>query len=361
MSVVEELKHMFSKKPPEPEPDSKLDFRLDEAMQAPMGSGATDLEQSAWVPGAVRQSPEHASQAVRWIDIFMPQDAVALAYDAGVQARLDRSVLAVLKSADVTAAVALRDISLGFAAAQRELQARVFWKISAAYFEAVSLALCPLDVYGKRAASRVLLQYRALARGDAQIPERLVQDLLFFCAQAEPKFAADAPVLAAVRTAFGLTQSQPIAGETPQLGRVEDQVKVIGSLRIAIPLYNVYLNEADEWSRALLTELSEWALELHRPVLDSTVALARSLADSSAMVGFVDLSGVARTLEQAMRHVQPHAKGRAQHVPVFLEVAEDIRRLLHQFAAGFQKQPDQKLLDALQAILETEFPTSAAA
>jgi chemosensory pili system protein ChpA (sensor histidine kinase/response regulator) len=27
----------------------------------------------------------------------------------------------------------------------------------------------------------------------------------------------------------------------------QEQVKVIGSLRLSIPLYNVYLNEADEW------------------------------------------------------------------------------------------------------------------
>ena len=40
----------------------------------------------------------------------------------------------------------------------------------------------------------------------------------------------------------------------------EEQFKVIGSLKIGIPLYNVYLNEADEWSRCLVTELDEWAI-----------------------------------------------------------------------------------------------------
>ena len=33
------------------------------------------------------------------------------------------------------------------------------------------------------------------------------------------------------------------------------------TLRIGIALYNVYLNEADEWSRRLQTEIGEWALE----------------------------------------------------------------------------------------------------
>ena len=40
---------------------------------------------------------------------------------------------------------------------------------------------------------------------------------------------------------------------------------------------------------------------------------------------------------------------------MFLGAAEDIRRLLHQFAAGFLKEPDPAMLPALQAILETEF------
>ena len=77
---------------------------------------------------------------------------------------------------------------------------------------------------------------------------------------------------------------------------LDEQVKVIGALRIDIPLYNVYLNEADEWSRRLVTEVAEWAIELHHPVGDSTVALAHSLAGSSATVGFEALSTIARAL-----------------------------------------------------------------
>ena len=56
-------------------------------------------------------------------------------------------------------------------------------------------------------------------------------------------------------------------------------------MRQRIPLYNVYLNEADEWSRRLMTGLQEWALELHEPLPDNAVALSHSLAGSSATVG----------------------------------------------------------------------------
>uniref|UniRef100_UPI0035B46BC5 hybrid sensor histidine kinase/response regulator n=1 Tax=Hylemonella sp. TaxID=2066020 RepID=UPI0035B46BC5 len=135
----------------------------------------------------------------------------------------------------------------------------------------------------------------------------------------------------------------------------EEQVKVIGTLRIGIPLYNVFLNEADEWSRRLLTELNEWSLELHNPVPDSAIALAHSLGGSSATVGFKALSDIARALEQAMQHVQLHGQGQPDHAQTFVAAADNIRHLLHQFAAGFLKSPEPGLVEALQAIVGTEF------
>ena len=134
----------------------------------------------------------------------------------------------------------------------------------------------------------------------------------------------------------------------------DDAVKVIDTLRIPIPLYNVYLNEADEWSRRLVTCLQEWALELHEPLPDSAVALSHSLAGSSATVGFGALSEMARTLEHALQHVQFQSGGTIEQASAFMAAAEDIRRLLHQFAAGFLKEPSADVLAQLREILETE-------
>lgn len=147
---------------------------------------------------------------------------------------------------------------------------------------------------------------------------------------------------------------------TPKLSDEDDfesdeQVKIIGDLRLSIPLYNVYLNEADEWSRRLQVELSEWVLELSQPLPDSMVASAHSLAGSSATVGFTSLSMVARELEHAMLHLQLHHQGTAEQARVFVSAAEDIRRLLHQFAAGFMKEADPSILTALRAITSTEY------
>jgi chemosensory pili system protein ChpA (sensor histidine kinase/response regulator) len=140
---------------------------------------------------------------------------------------------------------------------------------------------------------------------------------------------------------------------------IDDQIKVIGSLRIGIPLYNVYLNEADEWSRRLATEVAEWALELNQPLPDSTVGLAHALAGSSATVGFHSLSDIARALESTMLHTQLLAFGTARHGKTFTDAAEEIRRLLHQFAAGFLKEPDTSLIGKLQALKQMEIPQRA--
>src|SRR5450755_2425237 len=127
----------------------------------------------------------------------------------------------------------------------------------------------------------------------------------------------------------------------------EEHVKIVGPLRIGIPLFNIYLNEADELSRRLTTEVAEWAMELHRPVGETPVSLAHSLAGSSATVGFADLSHLARALEHALARSQVIGHGTDEEARLFVRAAEEIRHLLHQFAAGFLRQPSPELLAAL--------------
>jgi chemosensory pili system protein ChpA (sensor histidine kinase/response regulator) len=126
-----------------------------------------------------------------------------------------------------------------------------------------------------------------------------------------------------------------------------ENIKVVGSLRIGIPLFNIYLNEADELSRRLTTELAEWAMELHRPIGETAIATAHSLAGSSATVGFTDLSDLARTLEHALTRSAAIGHGTEQEARLFVDCAEEIRRMLHQFAAGFLVGASPLLLERL--------------
>jgi len=144
----------------------------------------------------------------------------------------------------------------------------------------------------------------------------------------------------------------------------DEHVKVVGPLRIGIPLFNIYLNEADELSRRLMTEVAEWAMELHRPVGEVPISLAHSLAGSSATVGFTDLSHLARLLEHALARTQVIGNGTEEEARLFVNAAEEIRRLLHQFAAGFLHQPAPELLvrlseHELSSALRLEAATAA--
>ncbi len=154
---------------------------------------------------------------------------------------------------------------------------------------------------------------------------------------------------------------EPFALSEPEPEAIPDeQTKVIGSLRIGLKLYNVYLNEADEWSRRLNTVLTEWALERHEPVPEQAEALAHSLAGSSATVGFQSLSDIARALEHAIESVGMHQRSghpaSAGQAQLFVEASDDIRRLLHQFAAGFLKEPNAELMDALYRVVHDPQP-----
>ena len=158
---------------------------------------------------------------------------------------------------------------------------------------------------------------------------------------------APAEPLIAVRTEAELEVEAE--SDTPATADAE-AYRQIGSLRIGIPLFNIYLNEADELSRRLGIELAEWALEQHRPVGDAAVALAHSLAGSSGTVGYTELSQLARELEHALERSNLRGHGRGEEAQHFNQAAEEIRRLLHLFAAGFLHSPDADLLQALQVL-----------
>ncbi|MEY8876759.1 MAG: Hpt domain-containing protein, partial [Leptothrix sp. (in: b-proteobacteria)] len=161
----------------------------------------------------------------------------------------------------------------------------------------------------------------------------------------EPPAEAAAPGAAIYRLDdFRAGPGDAAAGPAP----VDDGIKVIGTLRLPAPLFNIYLNEADEQSRRLNNEIGLWALELERPVGQVAGALAHSLAGNSAAVGFSALSQLARDLEHALARSQQLGEGSAADARLFGDAADEIRRLLHQFAAGFLQVPPPELVERLR-------------
>jgi chemosensory pili system protein ChpA (sensor histidine kinase/response regulator) len=241
-------------------------------------------------------------------------------------------------------------LELGAAPAERDLQAlpEVSFELDLSALDAAPSAAVPLaQPASAEFASEPAFEPQAtqpLPLAELPVPETadvdLSLDLVDFdlgAGQAEP---------AVIET---LEPAPPVELEPTAAPAEEENVKVVGPLRIGIPLFNIYLNEADELSRRLTTEVAEWAMELHRPIGETPIALAHSLAGSSATVGFQDLSHLARLLEHAQMRSQAIGYGTPEEAKLFVDAAEEIRRLLHQFAAGFLKEPAPELLARLAA------------
>ena len=250
----------------------------------------------------------------RWIDPQVPTSDVTMAYDPAVRSRLDQTVLKIVKGGDVTSAREMRDISLALSASQTSMQPRIFWKICSAFFEAIGLALLPGDVYVKRAASRILMQYTTLAKGDLGVSDRLALDLLFFCMQAVPESAADAPALYAVRQAYGLARFKPVDYQASLFGRFDPVLLAQARKRIAAA--------KDTWST-----LSGGDVNKLKSVADQFSLVADSLVklhpDSAPLA-----QALTRAVESTTRSAQPPSTELAMEVAtsiLYLEAAfEDL-------------------------------------
>ena len=310
--------------------DSEIDFDFSVFGDAPVQVVATSVPLSAVMPIA-----ELDMLNIEGID-FDSLSAISVVHDAPKVA------------VDAATAELLEMEALQKQLEEFETQSLIESADAAEVFDSARLPLNDVDVEGMSATAfeaQFLTQVPAPESStevvtDFELPALEIESV-DIRQEIEPDFES------LTTEAFELSDSRAAADD--------EQIKVIGDLRIGIPLYNVYLNEADEWSRRLLAEVSEWAMERSLPVSDSVVSFAHSLAGSSATVGFNSLSEIARALEDALQLSQAHYSDAvaARYADVFVNAAEDIRRLLHQFAAGFLKDSDPVLLSQLRAL---EFP-----
>lgn len=239
-------------------------------------------------------------------------DVPALQYDAGTRSRLEQAVLQLVKSADAVAAARLKDISLGLLrAAGSEQPYAVFWGVAAGFFDALASRILVADVYVKRVASRVLMQYSAFAKGDKALPERLLQEMLFFCAQTQGGVGR-ATVLETVRTSMGLLQHAAVDYAEPRFGRFDPAVLALARKRIA--------TAAETWSALVGGDKSKLkaAVDQFSLVCDS---LQRLHADSAVLV-----QALTRVMQQMVQ------RGEVPGTAVSMEVATSVLYLQAAFA-----------------------------
>ena len=142
----------------------------------------------------------------------------------------------------------------------------------------------------------------------------------------------------------------PVLRDALQLPPVLDQpVKEVGPLRIELDLFNVFLAEADDWSRRLLQGLEEPKPAADPPLFE----WAHALAGGAATVGHVGLAQLARALEQALERLHQAGQAIGAQPPlqaVLIEAARQVQGILHQFAAGVLRNPLPETLAALAGL-----------
>jgi chemosensory pili system protein ChpA (sensor histidine kinase/response regulator) len=172
-------------------------------------------------------------------------------------------------------------------------------------------------------------------------PEGELEDIAF-----EPAAPTPPPVPPAPPVVHGNVIEFPtIAQPVPR----DDNVKHIGELEIALPLYNIYLHETDELVRLLVQDFGEWRHEPRRPVNPDALQASHTLAGTSGTVGFKALRELALALESTLQSLLPPAPhlDQVQHDLLDFTI-ERIRQMLQSFAAGEMPASQPELIIALQ-------------
>ena len=111
----------------------------------------------------------------------------------------------------------------------------------------------------------------------------------------------------------------------------------------------LFLNEADALSQELQTEISAWAAESDTPLPAAAAEQARALTRSAWGAGCTEISLLTHTLQMVLERLRREAT--ATQRQACLHAADEVLRLLHQFAAGFMRRPHPQVLEALNRIL----------
>ena len=122
------------------------------------------------------------------------------------RSRYQRGFLKWLKN-DASGAEDMRAAIEAIEAAQGPASQRAFWWVSLAFFDALAHKALPQDLDAKQLCNRIEQQIKRLAEGTPSVAERLMREVLYYVARAEP--ATD--LVREVQEAYHLGQTIPAA------------------------------------------------------------------------------------------------------------------------------------------------------
>jgi chemosensory pili system protein ChpA (sensor histidine kinase/response regulator) len=108
-------------------------------------------------------------------------------------------------------------------------QARTFWTVAVALFDAMRERTVPVDINVKRLAARLNLQFKRAVEGAPNIAERLLRDALYFVARS----TSTAPLVLQVQEQFQLQGSIPADFELQRFVRVDRDLLTAAKEKVA--------------------------------------------------------------------------------------------------------------------------------
>ncbi len=287
----------------------------------------------------------------RWLDIVAPVDRQQVSFTPGLRGQMDQEVLQVMRTGEARSAQKLSEQCAGLAVGQTTLEARTFWMICAGFFEGLSLGICPVDVYTKRAASKVLRQYASLAKGDLSISDRLAHELVFFCSIAVPSDAQAADLLRAVRKVYGLARSKPVKYDTEQFGRFDPALMVLARKRIAAAAETWSALAGGDTNRLKVateqfTAVAESIVKLHPESGDLARALLRSI-DNTVRSGVAPMASVAMEVATSILYLEAAYDDLDPTETNMAERSERLAQRLEHVGAGGQPEPLEAWMEEL--------------
>lgn len=303
-----------------------------------------------------------------------PEDVPALVPSVELRAVWDQHTLALLQASSLSSCQPLCAASLGLAV---HAQDGTVWQLAAAWLESLEQGLLELDIYAKRLASRLLSHYASYAKGQSAPPPDLLRDLQFFCAQAlaaatqrgaclpptltrvqqhcAPRTAAPPPDAASADA----PASPPPAAVTPpppSLPAFQAAPEILPTASLGQGLASTaqiepdlaFLHEAEQLSQALETRINVWRSDPASALPPDTDALAQALSRLAWSSGCTEIASLTHLLQCCLQRMpaqaSPAQRQSCQHA------SDEMRRLLHQFAAGFLRRAHPQVMEALHQL-----------
>lgn len=299
-----------------------------------------------------------------------PADIAPITPSAELRTQLDQHVLALLQTGNPAFCSTLQQLCLGLAA---HAQDATSWQLAAAWLEAVEYGLLDIDIYAKRMASRLLAFYASYAKGTQLPADVLVRDLLFFCAQASdaaqqrqqslppllqtiyqqchPQPEAETPDAAAEEAPSFVLETPPAPAlpafqAAPEIQPTEPLVSGLATQAQLEP-DTEFLQQAESLSQQIEAHLADWLAQEDAPTHQpgETAAHASELSRLAWAAGCAEIATLAHQLQRCMQRMAADAPMAQRKTCQY--AAEEIRRLLHQFAAGFMRRAHPQVIEAL--------------